>query len=198
MNDQSRRLQEMLERATAAGNDMPADLDAETASLREGWLALGELLEAAQPASGQSLENWKVTVRPAPRRWPLALVAAIAVSVLLAIGLTLAYRMRDGSSTPQPNPPAMARDDRSATGSGAGSSRAVARALPSAARTPNAEQRTLNRSDLAWENSLDEEIEAVSQAAALVRQDWYAGVGHWSAIERGFEEIKKDIEDGTL
>jgi hypothetical protein len=35
----------MLERATAPGDDMPADLDPETASLREGWLALGELLE---------------------------------------------------------------------------------------------------------------------------------------------------------
>ena len=43
MNDEQGRLQESLERATAWGGDMPADLDAESAGLREGWLALGKL-----------------------------------------------------------------------------------------------------------------------------------------------------------
>jgi hypothetical protein len=38
----------------------------------------------------------------------------------------------------------------------------------------------------------------VAQAAALVHEDWYAQAGTLNAIGRGLDEIKKDIEDGTL
>ncbi len=116
MNDESKRLQEILERATASGDQMPADLDAETSSLREGWLALGKLLEDAQVASGQSLDRWQVTLRPAPQRWRLAVVAAVAASLLVAAGLTLAYRLLDGANAVQPSAPTLAQDDQPAAG----------------------------------------------------------------------------------
>jgi hypothetical protein len=205
MNDQQQKLREMLERATARGDDMPADLDAETLSLRESWLALGKLLEDAQLAAGQSSETWQVTLRPTPRRWPLAVAAAIAASLLLAAGLTLAYRLLDGSNAVQPSAPTLAQDDQPATNSTKGLPGTVAQASPSEfrtltpePRTLTSEPRTLNSSVLAWDDSLDNELTAVAQAAALVREDWYARAGGVSAIERGLDQIKKDIEDGTL
>ena len=188
----------MLERATAPGHEMPADLDAETSSLRQGWLALGKLLEDAQLAAGQSLETWQVTLPPARRRWPLAVAVVIAASLLLAAGLTIAHRLRDGSNPLQPSAPTLAHDDHRATSS--------TKDLPeTVAQTPNPESpsltpepRTPNTDQLAWDDSLDDELTVVAQAAALVRDDWYARAGGVSAVERGLDQIKKDIEDGTL
>ena len=77
MNDETRKLEEMLERATAPGDQMPGDLDAETSSLREGWLALSKLLEDAQVGSEQPLNRWQVTLRPSPRRWRLAVAVVV-------------------------------------------------------------------------------------------------------------------------
>lgn len=196
MNDESRRLQEMLERATAPGDEMPADLDAETASLREGWLALGKLLDDPQFASGEPLDRWQLTPRPAPQRWRLGVAVAIAASLLIAAGLTLAYRLLDGSNAGQPSVPGLARDDQSTTDSSVDTSQAVVQApIP---QSLNPEPQTPNSGYLAWDDSLDAEIAAVSQAAALVHDDWYAQAGGLSAIERGLDQIKQDIKDGTL
>jgi len=189
MNDETKRLQEMLERATAPGEQMPGDLDAETSSLREGWLALGKLLEDAQSAPGQPLDRWQVTLRPAPQRWRLAAVAAVAASLLIAAGLTLAYRLLDGSNAGQPSAPMLAHDKSPTTDD---------RSPTTDHRSPITDHRSPTTSDLAWDDSLDDEITAAAQAAAWVQQDWYARAGGVSAIERGLDEIKKDIEDGTL
>jgi len=198
MNDESRRLQEMLERATAPGDEMPADLDDETSSLREGWLALGKLLEDAQFASDKPLDRWQVTPRPAPQRWRWAVAAAIAASLLIAAGLTLGYRLLDGSNAVQPGTPQLAQDDQPATGVRVDTLEAVVQAAEPEPRSLNPEPRTLNPGYLAWDDSLDDELTAVAQAAALVQEDWYARAGGLSAIERGLDQIKKDIEDGTL
>jgi hypothetical protein len=45
MNDETKKLRQIVERATAVGDRIPADLDAETASLRKTWLELGNLIE---------------------------------------------------------------------------------------------------------------------------------------------------------
>ncbi len=198
MNDESRRLQEMLERATAPGDEMPADLDDETSSLREGWLALGKLLKDAQFASDKPLDRWQVTPRPAPQRWRWAVAAAIAASLLIAAGLTLGYRLLDGSNAVQPGTPQLAQDNQPATGARVDTSEAVVQAAEPQPRSPNPEPRTLNPDYLAWDDSLDDELTVVAQAAALAQEDWYARAGGLSAIERGLDQIKKDIEDGTL
>ena len=198
MNDEQQRLRKMLERATAPGHEMPADLDAETSSLREGWLALGKLLDDAQLAAGQSSRPWQVTLRPAPRRWPLAVAVVIAASLLLAAGLTLAYRLRDGSDAVQPSAPSLAQDDHSAAKPHVDAPGAVAQTPTPDPRSPITDHRSPITDQLAWDDSLDDELTVVAQAAALVRDDWYARAGGVSAIERGLDQIKKDIEDGTL
>lgn len=195
MNDETKKRQEMLERATAPSHEVPEDLDAETASLREGWLAFGRLLTEAQPAAGEPWENWKVTPRPVQRRRFLGLAIAVAASLLIAAGLTMAYRLRDGSSEVLPNPPTIAQDNRVPAG--------TVEEAPAAIPQPEAEVRqdlqiAVVPDELEWDDSLDEQITTVAQAAALAREDWYAQAGTFNVIGRGLDEIRKDIEDGTL
>lgn len=195
MNDETKRLQEILERATAPGDEVPEDLDAETASLREGWLAFGKLLAEAQPTAGEPWESWKVTPRPVQQRRFLGLAIAVAASLLIAAGLTIAYRLRDGSSGVQPNPPTIAQDDRVPA--------ATVKETPRVVAQPDAEVRqdlqiAAVPDELKWDDSFDEQITVVAQAAALVHEDWYVQAGKLNAIGRGLDEIKKDIEDGTL
>ena len=83
-----------LEEATAAG-DRPADrLDAETASLREAWLAFGEMLEAAQPPRLRYFSplplgegpGVRAALRVRRRRWRRLLAAGLlAASLLIAV-----------------------------------------------------------------------------------------------------------------
>jgi hypothetical protein len=195
VNDETQRLREILERATAPGGEVPEDLDAETASLREGWLAFGRLLTEAQPTAGEPWENWKVMPRPVQSRRFLGLAIAVAASLLIAAGLTMAYRLRDGSSGVQPNPPTIAQDERAPAG--------IIEKTPEASPQPEAEVRQNLQiaavpDELEWDDSLDEQITTLAQAAALVHDDWYAQAGKLNAIGRGLDEIKKDIEDGTL
>jgi hypothetical protein len=102
----------MLERATAPGDDMPADLDAETSSLREGWLALGKLLEDAHSASEKPLDNWQVAPRRMERRWSLVPVIAVAAMLLIAVSLAIIYGLLNGTKPGQPNAPQLTQDDR--------------------------------------------------------------------------------------
>lgn len=201
MNDETKGLQARLERATAPGDQVPADLDAETSSLRDSWLTLGRLLEDAQPAGDTPWQHGKVAPRPAAhRRRPLAWAVAVAVaaSLLIAAGLTLAYRSIDGSGGMRMDLPTIAQDDRAPTDVVAD----AADAPDALARADSEPQRDLLIAavpdELQWDSALDDQITAVAQATAWVREDWYAQAVSFSAIERGLDEIKKDIEDGTL
>jgi len=195
VNDETERLKERLECATAPGQEVPEDLDAETASLREGWLAFGKLLTETQPTVGEPWQNWKVAPRPVQRRRFLGFAIAVAALLLIAAGLTMVYRLGDGSNGVLPNPPTIARDNRVPAG--------TVEEVPTASPQPEAEIRqdlqvAAALDELEWDDSLDEQITAVAQATALASVDWYAPTGNLSAIERGLDEIKKDIQDGTL
>jgi len=54
MKDDIKEMQRLLEKATDAGNTPTDELDPETASLREAWLAFGQMLEAAPPPAFNS------------------------------------------------------------------------------------------------------------------------------------------------
>ena len=105
MSDELSKLQRQLEQATAAECPPDAPLDAETASLREGWLALGQLLEAAQPALDEPLELPQLPRRRAPARWKLVGIAVLAASLL--VGATLAWSLmrarQPGGLSPPPD-----------------------------------------------------------------------------------------------
>ena len=54
MKDDVEQIQRLLEKATDAGSAPPDALDPETASLREAWLAFGQMLETASPPAFNS------------------------------------------------------------------------------------------------------------------------------------------------
>jgi len=195
VNDETKRLQEMLERATAPGDSLPEDLDAETAALRESWLALGKLLADAQSATDEPWENWMITPRPQSHWRTVRWAVAVAASLLVAAGLAIAYRLQDGAGSVQPTPPVIAQDDQAAPQS--------VKPAPAAVAQPDAEdpqdtQLAAVPDELRWDDSLDDRITSLAQATAWAHQDWYAQAGKVNALGRELDEIKKDIEDGTL
>ena len=60
MSDELNELERQLEQATARSVPSGAPLDPQTASLREAWLAFGQLLSTAEPAVDQP------ALQPAP------------------------------------------------------------------------------------------------------------------------------------
>jgi hypothetical protein len=91
MNDELNKMQRLLEEVTAAGNAPSETPDPEIASLREAWLAFGQLLEAAQ---GQEERDWPMP-RPAQTwRWLLPTTGLLAASLLVAVAM--AWMLRDG------------------------------------------------------------------------------------------------------
>lgn len=203
MNDETKRLQEMLERATAPGDELPEDLDAQTAALRESWLALSKLLTDAQSATSEPWEDWLVTPRPT-RHWrPVRWAIAVAASLLIAAGLAVAYRLQNGGDGVRPNPPTIARDIHAPATVVEQTPATVVEALPATAVAPAAEirpdtQLAAGSDEFEWDDTLDDQITTLAQATALVHEDWYAQAGKLNALGQALDEVKKDIEDGTL
>lgn len=136
MNESSRELHDELERATRRGAGADNELTKEAAELREGWLAFGQLLDAADRQfdpqallarlsltdgdaaaapnkATQSTGNQpQLTLLPARRSWLVgALVGAAAASLLIGIGWSV-WQAVDGSSGSTPHTP-VARPDHS-------------------------------------------------------------------------------------
>ena len=97
MKEDTKKIEEQLEKATAPGDTLDAALDAETKSLREGWLALGQLIEAVQPPSAGPPElQYPTQAAPIQRRKllgrkTLAALAALAASLVVAAIVTRHY-----------------------------------------------------------------------------------------------------------
>ena len=108
MTNDLEKMLRSLEEATAPGDAPAVPLDPETASLREAWLAFGEILEAAQPPIPGSIllseagPGLKAVIRPTrPRRRHLVASGLIAASLLIAAATfwTLRDANRQGSPT---------------------------------------------------------------------------------------------------
>jgi len=188
MNDELNPLHDMLRRATAAGDDLPADLDAETAGLREGWLALGKLLDDAESAAGPAPESWKLSPPAAPRRWRVWVGVALAASLLIAVGATVASRMLNSANDRQVGPQSLAHEN------SANSSAKQPEAQP---QSP-APQVVANSDTLNWSDSLDDEISIVAQAAVTVRYDSDLNLHGLSAVERDMDQLETEMNSGKL
>ena len=80
-DDSTRELERCLEQATARHGPEEASLEPETAALRAGWLALGELLEAAQPQVEPPLPRLPPLPAKPRQRWLAATVAAMTATM---------------------------------------------------------------------------------------------------------------------
>jgi len=202
VSDDLTRQQRQLEQATAA--EQPADappLDEQAAALREGWLALGHLLEAAQPPPERPVDLSRVVCRRIETRRVVAIVATLAASVLVVA--TVAWSLMRGGSpddssaplpeiaaspeepTPQlPPTPKLPTPDPSA----------VVQTPP----TPEVPQEPIpdpiELDELGWDDPLDNEIAMVGQAVINIQQDWYHLGDPYGPVQSALSEMEEDIE----
>lgn len=173
MNEE-RKLQEQLERVTAAGRQMPAGLDDGSAALRKTWLALGDLLD--QAAAGQDAASRAVVVAPrdqtpaAPRRWSLTTMLVLAASLLVSVGLATSYLIRQEAGAPGANVELLAK------------------------QSPVGEAAT----ELRWDDALDEEIDVAQQAALVATSDWYAQSTAVEKFNERIQQIQSESGSGTF
>ena len=179
-NEDLLRLKQMLEEATAA--DASAEHgDAETASLREAWLAFGQLVRAAD-ASLPAMPDFMPSLAPQqPRRsrW-IALIAATAAVLLIAItcGWWIGHDRKPNNGEPsiaQTPPPEQAISQPETTA-------AVPAALPKqdlpkpgvaqAKKATNEQPKLATAKASTWDDPLETQIASVSQQIRNIEQNW--------------------------
>jgi hypothetical protein len=191
MNQDHDKLLEILEQATAPRSEPEGRLDSETASLREGWLALGQLLEGAEPSA--ELPMPLPTLRPARKRgWHLAIIAAVAASLL--IGMVTAWRFR---ATNQPAGPSLTPEN-VAVSDGSANSDVPAAPENRMAAAPTNKTAAPVPSEVKWDDKLDDEIVQVAQAVVGVEQQWAYGADAASFVHYGLEQVEEEMQGGSL
>lgn len=185
-NEWSETLADKLHRATARNLPADAELDAQTSALRDGWLALSQLLEAADAEQPEPLVTLPSPAVAAPHGKLWLVIAALAASLLLvAAGAWLVASQWS--------------DNR-----GGGSS--VAKSLPTKhPGAPNvapapadvAAQDTHN-SELAWDDALDDRIADASEAARQVQTVSHSADRNLYFVSSRLEEISRDLATDSL
>jgi hypothetical protein len=173
MNDEIERLCEQLERATAAGCEPDAATDAEAAALRETWLALGRMLDAAAPAD-DAMPEMQLPRRRTPSCWWWA--APIAAAVCLLVAAAVAWLPT--ATTPSQTPVEVA-----------------ARTGP---EPSPAAQSLRHENGLAWDDSLDEEIAQAGQKILSIAQEPYRLRASESPLAERLKAMDRDLTESTL
>ena len=175
MSEDIKKIEEQLEKATASDDTLDAALDAETTSLREGWLALGQLIEAARPPSTRPPELQYPTQAALLQQRKLlglkslATLAALAASLVVAAIVTLS--LVEDQADAVKDRPEITQVERSST----------------------------DADDvLAWDCSLDTEIAAAGQEMLRIQADSYASYDTASALYYRIQQMQQDLSDNTL
>ena len=205
MKDDFRTLEQVLRQATAPNGAPQSDLGFDAKGLREAWLALGEVLEAAQPADGRlatcpteacnghgralatCTTEYRLAACPterlpprAWRRWPLAAAAALVLCVVIGLAV---YGRRAGPAT---------------------AGRSVAAGGPVAAadgRNKAAAGQPPARSDagpLQWDDSLDEQIVAAGEGMALAQSELAHRFEPAELVRYQVGQVLQDVEKSKL
>ncbi len=182
MSDELNELQRRLEWATVPESPVDPPEDAETAALGEGWLALGQLLEAAEPWQ-EPFELRKHPERTRQVGWRSVVAAAVAASLL--IGVALAWKLTGGGA------PGSEAKPSGAVAVNMGREGAVIVSPERTGPEPPAE-------DLGWDDPLDQQIASVGQEVVRVQQDWYGGDDAFGPVYRGLEQMDEDLAESSL
>jgi hypothetical protein len=178
MNDKRTGLEQMLEQATSPGDAPERDLGPEAESLREAWLAFGQLLEAAEPRDTVPLlqrssarEDGRA-VAHAGRRYS---IIATALAASLLIGLS-AYWMWSGAEKPS----------------------GVVPLGGNVAATKNVKPATPTAGDLGWDDSLDQQIADAGQGVALAQSELAHGFDAADFARDRLRQTEQDLEKSKL
>ena len=184
MSEEQDKLRRRLERATAAGFTAAELPDAETASLREGWIALGQLLETAYPPTEQRLELPSLPQWKAPAWWKPAAVAALAASLLVAATLAWSLISTDGPG----NSSQIVEQEKK-------------KAIPPVKKESPDEPDAAPVPDpdgLKWDDSFDEQLAMAAEDVIRIQEDWYALDDAFAPVQAGLEQAAEDIESDSL
>ena len=187
MNDEMRELQRQLEAATAPDNVPEGNVDAETSSLRRGWLGLGQLLDAAEATLAEPSGRWQVPVRRKARRGHLAMVAVLAASLLVAVTIAWLVRRPGTAGTPIP-----------ASGALAAGSKTPGPKSTDRPKSPSTQQAPRAGAELEWDDSLDEQLASAAEAVMSVQQTWHPSAGSVDTIWYGLQQVEDDFDSGSL
>jgi hypothetical protein len=194
MKDDIEALQRSLERATASGNtpgdgDSPADaLDPETASLREAWLAFGQMLESATPHTvtsplllGEGTGVRAARSRTFVHRRSLPKIALLAASILVVVAATWIV----GNALRQ-------------TGSGAAPEKAVAVKGSDVPSHRTRVQTPVAADEPQWDDSLDEQFAQVGWQMLCIRQNRLFRTDAFGMVEYHVEQLSEAIQADKL
>jgi hypothetical protein len=173
-----------LERATSIAPVAPAELDPETAQLREGWLRLTQLLDAADEAwDSQAFAHQIELPKPALWQRPLALCGALAASLLVCALAAWLHSARTNdpttlrnTSVAQVEPPEQ----------------------PQASEVTAPANSTMSHEELAWDDTLDERLTNLHGALATVRGSSFMNDSRMSVLSTQLRQIATEIEAGSL
>jgi hypothetical protein len=204
MNDELKKMERMLEKATAPGDAPAGDLDPETASLRETWLAFGQMLDSADsmlettaplsisplpPVDGQRTnsvllkeEKQGVGAKPAWRRWAYPLAAGLlAASLLVAavmMWMHLATCLQDNPSGNEP--PQVA---------------AVPRPTTPSVRVP---AKGDGKDEPKWDDALDEQIAQISWQMLCAQHNEPYRTDGFGLMQYRMEQMRQAMEEDPL
>jgi hypothetical protein len=204
MKNDKRDMQRMLEKATDAGDVSQDELDAEAASLRDAWLAFGQMLETAQPDSDVSvhlpdaapcaplfpgeapiyapllLGEKRTRQSPAPWHWHVRAASLLALILFIAIVTTWRMQYPQRQTDPDGTQPTMASTDHKA------------------APTKQPRGQTLAKADEPqWDDSLDEPLAQVSWQMACIQQNQTLRTDAFGIIEYKLGQLSKAIQSDS-
>jgi hypothetical protein len=182
MSDTNDLRRQKLEQATAV--EPAAALDAETRGLRETWLSLGQLLEAAGADDGPHLVFPATVLRRKRSRWPLALAGLMAASLLVAAAVAwMKWTVR------QPHTDLASAKQPAATSGAVATSKSAGR---------NGEKRVAVASDSTWDDALDSQITEIGQQLIQTEQQWSSQPDAFEVAQYTVEWAQYDLDDSRL
>ena len=181
MNEPPEDLLRQLEQATS--HDLSAEqLDDETAPLRESWLMLGRLLEAAEENSEALVPASKPRATSAGS-WRIAL--AIAAALLIAwVSWSMTRRQPSANPTQEIAESAAETNEKSAAAIGK--------------EEVDAPSDSELASEFAWDDAFEEELTKASVAIHSARSDWTNSEASYSSLSDRFAEFEQELEAGSL
>jgi hypothetical protein len=184
-------LERRLEQATAPGWATSDPIDPEAASLREAWLAFGQLLESGQPPAPDApmpVDRWLARAKNSTRRekagwlhrW-MPKVAMLAASLAIVVGASWVIvgisRNRDL----------------------AGSAEKIATTKDKASPTKETQPPAVAKADEPkWDDSFDEQLASLSWQLACIRQNQNFRTDGIGIFQYQLKQLSQAIEGETL
>jgi hypothetical protein len=173
MKDELDNSQRLVEAVTSASDAPLEPLDTESASLREAWLAFGELLAASEISpllSGEGPGVRAVCPRRQPRRWLLPAIGALAASLLIAASTAW---MLHNSIPQQALAPAPSQ---------------TAKAIPIPAATSGPQ----------WDDSLDEQVAQLGKQVTSARENQHSTADDFALMQYRIEQFRQEVQTDSL